>query len=82
MKCPFCKEKKLKSKVYFEHGSMTLLFCPPYFDEHGRHHEHDVNALTDHYACSNGHKWHEKYYRKCPSCKFNSDKERQIVVSG
>ena len=66
MICPECKEQGLKSKIY-QHGmgSTTLMWCPPFYDEDGQHHNHDSNTTTQGYRCSNGHEWVKKSSGSC-----------------
>ncbi len=65
MICKECKKKGLKSKIYPGVGSRTLLYCPPFYDEEGKLHDHDANTTTTDYFCSNGHKWSEKTTGSC-----------------
>ena len=65
MKCPQCVKERKKSKVYPGMGTSTLLFCPPFYDEGGKHHDHDRNTTTIEYACSRGHKWVESTSGTC-----------------
>jgi len=65
MKCPVCEKKGLKSTVYPCCSTATLLWNEPYYDEDGKYHDHDPNAVTTDYHCSNGHRWIEWHYYKC-----------------
>lgn len=65
MICEKCKEQGLKSRVYTGCGMTTLMYCPPFYDEEGKHHTHDSNTTTIQYECSNGHKWSDKKSGSC-----------------
>lgn len=65
MFCKECKKLGLKSKVYPGLSSVTLLYCPPFYDEEGNYHDHDSNTTTTEYSCSNGHKWTEETTGSC-----------------
>lgn len=65
MICPKCKKEGKKSRVYPGMGTSTLLFCPPFYDEEGKYHNHDSNTTTTEYKCSNGHKWTERTSGSC-----------------
>lgn len=70
MKCPECVKEGKKSKVY---DSMmfnsTCLHCPPFYDEDGEYHNHDLNIHSKGYSCSNGHQWSVALENKCPNPK-------------
>ena len=57
MICPECKASGLKSEVYPGGSTTTLMYCPPFFDEDGKRHDHDLNTLITSYVCTNGHNW-------------------------
>ena len=65
MICPFCKEEGEKSLVYPGVGTVTAMYCPPFYDEEGRMHIHDSNITTQSYSCSRGHNWTEKSKGSC-----------------
>lgn len=65
MICETCKTEGKTSHVYDRGISMTLLNCTPFYDEQGRHHDHDRNTTASSYECSNGHSW---VVRSAPSC--------------
>ena len=67
MKCPICVDKKMKSQVYDLGGSVTLMYCPTYYDEDGEYHNHDSNWHNHQYRCSLGHEWSEKWQSPCPN---------------
>jgi len=54
-----------KSIVQTGQGSITLAYCPPFYDEYGNYHDHDSNIRTQTYQCSNGHTWTEKTTGSC-----------------
>jgi hypothetical protein len=51
--------------VYPGMSTTTLMYCPPFYDEQGRYHHHDLNTTTTGYRCSNGHEWTESNQPKC-----------------
>jgi hypothetical protein len=55
--CKECKAAGKRSKVFEEGCTTTLVHCPPFYDEEGKRHVHDVNTSTVGYQCSNGHHW-------------------------
>ncbi len=56
MKCPKCLEENTTSRIYMEMGgTVTCMGWMPYYDEEGRHHNHDPNSSTTGGTCSNGH---------------------------
>ncbi len=75
--CATCKNEGRTSKVYCEGGSVTLLHCPPFYDEAGVYHSHDSNRRTTGYRCSNGHMWAESSYAKCPSCDWGHPERKE-----
>lgn len=75
MKCPVCVDKKMKSYVYDLGGSTTLMYCPPYYDEEGEYHSHDMNWHHHQFRCSMGHTWGESWQDPCPNPKCDWGKE-------
>ena len=74
MKCPRCKDLKMKSEVYSLGSSTTLIGgMGPYWDSEGVQHSHDPNWITSHYKCSRGHQWSDTYQRDCiaKNCDWN-----------
>ena len=66
MKCPVCVIVGKKSMVYLvPGGTITAVYYPPFWDEDGREHNHDANARTSGYSCTNGHKWTETTHGSC-----------------
>lgn len=58
MKCPYCEEKQLKSKVIMGAGISTLMYFPVTYDEDGKLEQNDGNIHTQVYRCSPyGHIW-------------------------
>ena len=57
MFCPQCQKEGLKSCVYEEGGTSTLVGFIAYYDEDGNYHKNDPNIHTLYYSCTQGHKW-------------------------
>lgn len=70
MICPKCKELNQKSTIYIGGSYCTSMYCPPYFDEDGKYHNHDLNSSVSNYTCSNGHRLKVQHGNKCLSCGF------------
>jgi hypothetical protein len=68
--CAECQKAGLKSRVTPDGGSMTAMYCAPYYAEDGVYHHHDMNVVTLAFACSNGHHWTTTSHPKCPSCDW------------
>jgi hypothetical protein len=75
MICPRCREQGRKSIIRGGMGSVTAMYCPPYYDEEGLFHSHDQNVSVLTYTCSNGHRITVKATGKCPSCSWGHDNE-------
>ncbi len=75
MICPKCKDNGQKSRISGGSGSSTLMYCPPYYDEEGKYHSHDMNRHSRGYSCSNGHNILVISGNKCPSCDFGGEDE-------
>lgn len=74
MKCEYCVEQGLTSRVTSHGGTRTLLGGGgAYWDEEGVSHYHDPNISTWHYSCSNRHRWWVKEKPACPSCDYGKD---------
>lgn len=74
MKCPKCKELGLKSNVFNEGGTTTLMGYPTYYDEDGVYHHHDRNSIKTGYHCSEGHRFYTiQKGTPCPSYPKNCD---------
>lgn len=63
--CPECQKKGLKSSAVPGECFRTLMWCPPFYDEDGRLHNHDINTYTQDYSCSNGHSWRQNLNQNC-----------------
>ena len=80
MKCTYCQEEGLTSSVRSHGGSRTLLGGGGVsWDEEGEYHDHDPNATTMLYTCSNNHCWTVKAYQPCPAEKCRVGKEEPVV---
>jgi hypothetical protein len=77
MKCKECQDSGKTSRVYPGGSSVTAMHCPAYYDENGVYHHHNMNVMTTHYECSNGHSWSESTRNECParSCDWGKDKQ-------
>lgn len=80
MKCPVCKLNDSESCVYPQGGSITAMYCPPYYDTVGQYHVHDSNVRTFGYSCSHGHRWNEISSNSCPSCDFGHGEPTIVVL--
>jgi hypothetical protein len=80
MICPKCKELSLKSSISVGASYTTAMYCPPYYDEQGVFHSHDMNTNTTHYSCSNGHHFYISNIGRCLGCDFGKDNERITVL--
>jgi len=78
MICPKCKELNQKSMVRPGWGSVTSMYCPPYYDEDGKYHHHDMNIHRYSYSCSQGHSLIVVPSSKCPSCDFGEEEKITI----
>jgi len=78
MKCPVCIKENLTSRVYGGLGQMTSAYYPPFWDEDGKHHEHDANRRTSHYVCSLNHQWQEVTSGSC-WCGWTGGKKKVII---
>lgn len=65
MICPECEKQGLRSRINIGSGSTTAMWCPPFYDEDGRFHNHDSNTTTTNYWCSRGHHWVGKGKGSC-----------------
>lgn len=67
-KCPFCVEEGLKSILYPNGSSETLMGWKSYYDEEGLYHSHNPNITTTNYSCSNGHNYNIEIKYGCYNC--------------
>ncbi len=65
MICEECKKEGLKSTVHYNYSTSTAMYCPPYYDEDGKHHLHDMNTTCSNYHCSNGHNFQVVSKNEC-----------------
>ena len=65
MICQECKAAGQTSRVSVGGGCTTAMYCPPFYDEEGKYHSHDLNTVTTSYSCSNGHRWSESGLTPC-----------------
>lgn len=79
MKCPVCVKKGLKSCVTVGYSTSTAMWCPAYYNEDGKYHDHDMNTRSTSYSCSYGHTWSVSSHRSCPSCDFGQDSEEITI---
>lgn len=71
--CRACRKLGLRPEKVFHTGeSATLADWTPYTDAKGRYHSHDPNVVTEHFECSNGHRWQTRRLPACPcpSCDY------------
>ena len=68
MTCPECEANGLKSRVYSNGGSRTLMGFRTYYDEDGEYHIHDPNHFGESYDCSEGHSFVRITRNQCPTC--------------
>lgn len=73
MKCKECTKKGIKSNVFIGQSSTTLMSHIPFYDYNGKYHNHDPNAITTLYSCSNGHDWSESSHSEC-WCGWGTEK--------
>ena len=65
MICPVCKEAGLKSTVTEGGTSETLVGYFPFYDEEGKHHDHNDNCRITSFKCSRGHRFSHRPQRTC-----------------
>jgi hypothetical protein len=70
MKCKECEKEGKKSFVMPGLTMSTSAYYQPYYDEDGKYHNHDGNAVTTSYYCSNDHHWHASQKKTCPNCDW------------
>ena len=63
--CPACQKEGKKSTVTPGVCMKTAMYCPPFWDEDGKLHNHDCNTTTTQMRCSNGHHWEVKSKGSC-----------------
>lgn len=83
MKCAECEKAGLKSIVNVPNGSFsTCMMEHRFYDEDGRYHFHDPNRRTSEWSCSNGHRWVDVRWSRCPAqgCDWNAENERREAV--
>ena len=57
MICDQCRCAGQRSRVYPGQMSTTLMASSPYYDEDGNYVHVDPNTTTEHFRCSNGHRF-------------------------
>lgn len=77
MRCPECIEGGVKSRVFTNGSSTTLMGHSPYYDEDGRYHNHDPNIRQSSYRCSNGHAWSQEDTHTC-WCGWSNNAENGV----
>lgn len=55
--CPFCLQAKEKTRFNCNGGSITAMDCPPFYDDEGVLHHHDMNRTQHSYRCQKGHQF-------------------------
>ena len=72
MRCPTCKENKVKSKVFRGPTQLTTGLVETFWDEDEQYHRHDGNVTTEEFTCSEGHTWSRESTGQCPvaGCTF------------
>ncbi len=82
MRCPTCIKNAATHKV-FDNGSSTTMLGGTFkhWDEKDREHHHYPNTITDHYSCSNGHRFSRKYRRGCPQSVCDSGEDRSVEIT-
>lgn len=79
MICPVCKKEGKKSRITIGESSCTLMNPMSYYDEDGRFHSHDPNAVTTNHSCSNGHKFQYGFFKSCPNCAFGDEEVVTLI---
>ena len=83
MNCEKCTEEDKESTISEHgHGWVTLMGGFPYYDENKHYHDHDPNASTQGYICSNGHKWSISTYKPCCTCEYKWLSEYEKLTHG
>ena len=78
MICPVCEKMGLKSKVFSNGSSVTLMGYSPYYDEDGQFHNHDPNRITMDYHCSNDHVFVIRKRHSC-TCGWSGGDDETII---
>ena len=67
MQCPECVKEGMRSRVFPQGSSITLMSSQPFYDEEGTYHNHDGNIIKEAYLCSRDHRWNKRFNRPCPA---------------
>ncbi len=68
MKCPFCFDLELTSRVTSEDfAPETEVGYLPYYDDEDVYHSHDPNRRGTRNFCTQGHVWYVTDIPKCPA---------------
>lgn len=71
--CPKCQELGLKSRVYCDGTTTTLIGWTPYWDEDGNYVNDNPNKRDTAYHCSQYHRWSEISQGKTMEVKIWED---------
>lgn len=82
MRCPQCVAERERSRVYDRGQSTTCMGAEYFYDEDGKHHEHDPNVTTRYLSCSRGHRWAEQTVQECSSCDYNTRRNAALAAEG
>ena len=77
MKCERCQAEDSRSRATEIGRISTAMWCPPFYDEDGKHHHHDANITTVSYQCTNGHLWQVDLRGSRCWCGWPDDAERR-----
>lgn len=81
MKCPVCIKEGTTSTVQSLGGTRTLMGWTSYYDEEGNPHDHDPNATSSDYRCSNGHGWSVSSKGSC-WCGWSGGETTTMIYKG
>jgi hypothetical protein len=79
MKCPACAQQNKKSTVQTGPSMSACVSYSGYYDEDGKYHHHDDNAVTTDCRCSNGHHFAYSPANTC-WCGWEGKKEKYQIL--